>query len=83
MEETKRDRQRQKEKNNVKNKNHSVRKHRMNKVLGPFPCSITEKLNENVSNANITLFLSFYILNQVLRTCEVFLFSESTFERLL
>lgn len=36
MEETKRDRQRQKEKNNVKNKNHSVRKHRM-KCWDLFP----------------------------------------------
>lgn len=46
----------------------------MNEVLIPFPCSITENINENLSNANVILFPSFYILNQVLRICKVFFF---------
>ena len=62
-------------------KNHSVRVHRMNKVSIPLPCFTTEELNENLSNANVTLFPSLYILNQVLRKYKVFLFSKSTFKR--
>lgn len=70
-----------KKKKNVKSREHSVRKHRMNKVSIPFPCFTIEELNENLSNANVTLFPSFYILNQASRKCKVFLFSKSTFER--
>lgn len=46
----------------------------MNEILIPFPCSITENINENLSNANVILFPSFYILNQVLRIHKVFFF---------
>lgn len=65
----------------LKIKNNNVRKHKMSKVSIPFPCFITEELNENLSNANVTLFPSFYILHQILRKYKAFFFSKGTFER--
>lgn len=59
----KKTKQRQKQKNsNVKIKSYQGRKHTVNTVLIHFPCSTTEELYKNLSNANVTLFLSFYIL---------------------
>lgn len=53
-----------------KKKEPQCNKHRMHKVSVPirfqylFPALKSEELNENVSNANVTLFPSVYILNK-------------------